>query len=274
MAMLICSCDEIKKTSFFTSDEEEENDSALTPEPEHEVLNLVEENVVPESADELFDDFFFNFISDSKYQTSRVHFPLEYKGGDEKVSRDGWAERERFSSQEFYTIMFDREKDYSLMKDTTIRKVSVEWIHLEGEKVEKYNFKRVDSKWILTDAEIVPVSDTPYSGFVAFYRSFVADSTFQRESISPSLKLNTPQVTEDEEELDEESETVLSADAWFEFKNEMPIPTDAIVNIDYGQKTSSPDHKTLLVEGPLNGLYIKYKFAVKDGKWELVEIEN
>ncbi|MFW5478990.1 MAG: DUF4348 domain-containing protein, partial [Segatella copri] len=37
---------------------------------------LIEETPMPKAADELFDDFLFNFAASRKLQRQRVHFPL------------------------------------------------------------------------------------------------------------------------------------------------------------------------------------------------------
>ena len=46
------------------------------------VEKLIEETPMPKAADELFDDFLFNFAANRKLQKQRVHFPLPvYRNG-------------------------------------------------------------------------------------------------------------------------------------------------------------------------------------------------
>lgn len=43
---------------------------------------IISETPMPKAADELFDDFFFNFAANKKLQYKRIHFPLPvYKNG-------------------------------------------------------------------------------------------------------------------------------------------------------------------------------------------------
>lgn len=57
---------------------------------------LIEETPMPKAADELFDDFVFNFAANRKLQLSRVHFPLHWfgilrshVGADRQARHDG-----------------------------------------------------------------------------------------------------------------------------------------------------------------------------------------
>ena len=52
----------------------------------------VEELPMPVTADELFDDFFFNFASNKPLQMSRIVFPLKVSEGDSiaLLSRKDW----------------------------------------------------------------------------------------------------------------------------------------------------------------------------------------
>ena len=44
--------------------------------------NLIAQASMPKSADELFDDFIFNFAANKKLQYKRIHFPLSvYRNG-------------------------------------------------------------------------------------------------------------------------------------------------------------------------------------------------
>ena len=46
---------------------------------------LIEETPMPKAADELFDDFVFNFAANRKLQMKRVHFPLPVYHNDKLV---------------------------------------------------------------------------------------------------------------------------------------------------------------------------------------------
>lgn len=42
-----------------------------------------EDSPMPKAADEMFDDFIFNFAANKKLQSSRIKFPLKVQRGDE-----------------------------------------------------------------------------------------------------------------------------------------------------------------------------------------------
>lgn len=56
------------------------------------VARIVEEMPMPKTADELFDDFFFNFINNKKLQRGRVMFPLPVRTGNHVsyIQRSRW----------------------------------------------------------------------------------------------------------------------------------------------------------------------------------------
>ncbi len=269
LSLLFCSCWHSSESTDSSEDEVVED----SIEAEEDSLILFEEEVVPVSADELFDDFFFSFTTDQRFQMQRVKFPLKCKEGQDElvISREEWKEFNRFTTQEFYSVLYERESDMEIQKDTAVNEVSVDWIYLDDDYVERYNFVRSqDGQWLLLDFGKEETSATPYASFVNFYAKFASDSIFQRESIQFPLHV----VAEEQSDEDEGGEAYLSPDEWFEFRQEMPMPEGVMTNINYGQPSISQNRKILLVEGMSNGLYVKYKFDRTNGKWRLYEIEN
>jgi len=252
--------------------ENEESAEEDTVEVVADTLHLFEEVAPPVAADELFDDFFFNFASDSKYQNQRICFPLPIKDSGQKIelTKEDWHRYNRFKAQEFYSVIYERERDLELQKDTTINEVSIEWIDLKDEYIEKLNFRRLKGKWMLTDITKEDMAKSPNGSFLKFYAEFVNDSSFQRENLSENLKFVT--LSEDEEEGETD---ILSADEWFAMQSDMPVLTGTLVNIDYGQACISQNRKIILMEGLGSGLSIKFKFDKVGGThWKLIEIEN
>ncbi len=237
-----------------------------------DTLELIEEEVLPETADELFNDFFFNFASDSKFQNERIKFPLKSHNGNETMmlSREDWNRFNRFSSQEYYAIIYEREQEMELQKDTSVNAVSIEWIYLHDECIERFNFRRTAGKWMLTDIENEVMTQTPNGNFLKFYTEFANDSISLHKVINFPLKFTSCP----EDETEDTTEEYLSEDEWLTAKDELPIPRDIIVNIDYGQSSISLNRKVLLIEGLSNGLFVKFKFDKKNGQWRLIEIEN
>ena len=244
-------------------------DSLENLEPE---LQLYEEAVIPQSVDELFDDFFFNFISDPRFQSQRMYLPLRGIGesASHSISKQEWNETSVFGSQDFYCSFFDKEADIEFMKDTTLTAVSVEWLHTDEDYVMAYNFQRREGHWVLSDYERKALSSTPHADFAQFYHQFVTDTTFQRQAIQQPL----PLVTLDAGEESAGGTMELSADDWFEFSKEMPLPSTTMTNINYGQPNTSETHRILLVSSIGSSLFVKYKFERINGEWRLKGIEN
>ena len=235
-----------------------------------DTLQLVEDAPVPKTADEIFNDFIYTFITDSEFQHERVCFPLRGNNPHANhINRSEWDKKSPFNSPEFISMIYDREKDMNLQKDTTLTHVSVEWIYLNSQHAVMYNFRKKHGRWMLTDYEEQNMSQSPLSAFVSFYSKFSSDTLFQKESIDFPLRLVT------KSEGDEEGgEMQLSPEDWEQFRAEMPLPCGVITNINYGQPALSENRKILLVEGLGNSLYVKYKFDQTDGHWYLYEIEN
>lgn len=255
--------------NVFSQDEEAEEDSLEAF--MGDTLHLFEEDAPPVSVDELFVDFFYSFADDARFQNQRISFPLSCKDGNEemKLTRDDWMAYNRFTTQNIYSVIYEREHDLELQKDTTVSSVGVEWIYLQEDYVEKFNFNRINGKWTLTDIEKELCSNLPNSSFLEFYAHFVSDSTFQRSSLATPVKLV---LTSDEDE-NEVTEKHLSADDWFNMRHDLPLSSESLVNIDYGQACISQNRKTLLMEGVSNGLQMKLKFDKRSDGWKLIEIE-
>ena len=66
---------------------------------------------MPKAADELFDDFVFNFAANRKLQMERILFPLRMvtDGKVETVDRPQWKMEHFFMRQGYYTELFDSE---------------------------------------------------------------------------------------------------------------------------------------------------------------------
>lgn len=267
LILILTSCGQSKKEAQLA--EKAELDSIMGETPD--TLELFDEVVPPKAVDELFDDFFFTFATDARFQNQRIRFPLRFKDEEAelKLTKSDWHNYNRFGQQEFYSVIYEREQDLALQKDTAVHEVNVQWIYLQDGYVENYHFKRIpEGMWVLFNIEKQDVSDTPNGSFVKFYTEFVTDSVYQRSCLSTPLPLHMTQ-TDDAEVSDSE----ISADEWFEMKGDMPIPTDVLVNIDYGQQCTYTSRKNVLMEGVSNGLFLDFKFEKSGSGWKLVGLE-
>ncbi|MBR1666972.1 MAG: DUF4348 domain-containing protein [Bacteroidaceae bacterium] len=266
---LFVSCENKKMTNVFDSEDEVGDDSIEAY--AGDTLHLFEEEEPPVAVDELFDDFFYNFIDDARFQSQRIVYPLPCKDDEEegKLTKQDWEQYDHFKNQELLSVIYEREEDLVLAKDTSMQSVNIEWIQLQDDDVERFRFHRLDGKWMLTEIDKKKRKDMPNGEFVDFYAQFIADSTFQRAALAAPLKVI---LTSDDGEEEPEEEHV-NADEWFEMRENMPLPKDVIVNVDYGQASISQNRKILLLQGISNGMQIKFKFNKVGNDWKLEEIE-
>ena len=85
---------------------------------------IIAETPMPSAADELFDDFFFNFAANRKLQMKRIVFPLPVIAGKDTtfLPKKRWKMDHFFMHQDFYTLIFDNMKQMNVVKDTTINR--------------------------------------------------------------------------------------------------------------------------------------------------------
>ena len=265
----LLSCKDSKMTNAFDNEDEMEEDSieAFVG----DTLHLFEEEEPPAAVDELFDDFFYNFIDDARFQGQRIAYPLPCKEGDEseKLTKQDWAQYDHFKNQEVLSVLYEREQDYALSKDTSMQHVGVEWVQLKDDDVERFQFNRVGGKWMLTEIDKKKRGNMPNGDFLNFYAKFMADTVFQGKSLAEPLKVI---LTSDDGE-EEPQEEFLTVEEWFEMRHSLPLPTEEIVNVDYGQACISQNKKTLLLQGISNGMQMKFKFNKDGDDWKLMEIE-
>lgn len=241
---------------------------------EADTLVLFEETPEPSvRVDELFDDFFFTFAADPNFQNRRIKFPVVCHDveADMEISREDWHQFNRFTQQESFAVIYERDDDMYVQKDTTLTQVSVEWVYLKDGYVESYNFNRLQGKWMLTDITKSAIDNIPNGNFLKFYGEFAADS-IDNQFVRMPLKMHFSYT--DSEDSEDDADKMLSPDEWKQMKSELPFNEDFIVSINYGQPCISQNRKNLLLEGVGNDLLMTFKFMKEGEKWMLFEIEN
>ena len=121
--------------------------------------NLIEATPMPKAADELFDDFVFNFAANRKLQRRRIVFPLPvYRDGKvvKKIAENKWEMERFFMRQEYYTLIFDNARQMNLVKDTTISHVVIEKIFSHKNLIQQYLFNKIKGKFIINLPPIPP----------------------------------------------------------------------------------------------------------------------
>lgn len=229
---------------------------------------LISETPMPTTADELFDDFVFNFAANPNLQLQRIRFPLivREEDGTDTISREGWQTEHFFMRQGYYTLLLDNTSQVDQVKDTDISHVAIEKIFLDKRSVKQYIFERTDGLWMMTGIKTMPLADNANADFLMFYEHFVTDSLFQAHSLNPVVEFVGPDPDNDDEQM----EGIITDDTWPAFAPE--LPSKMIYNIVYDHIGHSSDQKVFLLRGIANGLELQMTFKRKDGRWKLTKL--
>ena len=223
---------------------------------------------MPKAADELFDDFIFNFAASKKLQMERVMFPLKKVNGNkvETIERGQWRTEHYFMRQQYYTLLFDNEKQMEVVKDTSVNHAVVEMIYFNTGAIIQHVFNRLRGVWMLTAIETIPISSSHNASFLEFYHRFATDPEFQTESLNENIQFEAPDPDDDFSRM----EGLISADTWEAFAPELPVKM--IYNIVYGEPQKGSNRKLFVMRGIANGFEVEMTFQRKDGKWKLTKL--
>lgn len=229
---------------------------------------IIAETPMPKAADELFDDFIFNFAANRKLQMKRIVFPLAVvtHGDTTRISAKRWKMEHFFMHQDFYTLIFDNARQMDVVKDTTIDNVIVEKINLRRQQLKQYMFKRLRGQWMMTAVVNEGLGKSKNASFLKFYNRFVNDSAFQVRSINDPLDFTGPNPDDDFSNMS----GILAPEQWPSFAPE--LPRNMIYNILYGQKYAESNQKIFVIRGIANGLETELTFRKKGGQWKLMKI--
>ena len=231
---------------------------------------LIAETPMPRAADELFDDFLFNFAANHRLQMERVAFPLRVirNGDTTRVDKNNWKRERFFMHQDFYTVIFDGEKQMGLVKDTSVSEAVIEKIYFNTGAVLQYQFKRVKGAWMLLEQKTEPIKSNHNASFLEFYHKFVTDSMFQAQSLAETVVFVGPDPDDDFAQM----EGIVTPDTWPAFAPE--LPDRMIYNIVYGKPERNTERKIFVMRGIANGLEVEMTFEHTDGQWRLTKIVN
>lgn len=227
-----------------------------------------ENTPVPKAADELFDDFFFNFAVNKKLQMERIVFPLKSVNGPKttEISKNEWKMDYFFTRQGYYTLLFDNEKQMEVVKDTTVSRAVVEKIYFNTKSIIQYVFERRRGAWMMTGIHTVPISTSNNASFLDFYHRFATDSEFQAESLGETVQFVGPDPDDDFSMM----EGIITRDTWEAFAPQ--LPTKMIYNIVYGTPHKEAETKMFVLRGIANGLELEMKFRKSGGHWKLTKL--
>lgn len=248
------------------------DDSLSSVEYSDSVAASDEQAVMPKGADELFDDFFFNFAGNKRLQFQRIQFPLPvFENGKQvkQIDKKQWQMEYFFMEDGYYTLIFDNAEQMEIVNDTSVVHVVLEKIYLEDKNVKQYVFDNVDGKWMMTSIHTKEMYQNTNASFLDFYQKFSTDSAFQSQSINDFVTFTAP-------DPDDDFSTItgtITPEQWPMFKPGV-IPDGIIYNVLYGQQYVSDSQKFFVVRGVANGLEVEMMFRKKGLNWKLVEFNS
>ena len=231
---------------------------------------LIEETPMPKAADELFDDFLFNFAASRKLQMERIHFPLAVYRNDKlkkHIEKRHWRMEHFFMRQDYYTLIFDNHKQMKLMKDTTIDHVVIEKVFYSRKIVQQFLFNRINGQWMMTSINYKPMYQNMNASFLKFYGAFATDTAFQARHLHNPVKFTGPDPDDDFSTMTGEIEP----ETWPAFAPQ--LPHGMIYNIIYGQKYTESGQKIFVIRGIANGMETRLTFKRIEGRWQLMKLE-
>ena len=231
---------------------------------------LIEETPMPKAADELFDDFLFNFAASRKLQMERIHFPLAVYRNDKlkkHIAKRRWKMEHFFMRQDYYTLIFDNHKQMNLVKDTTIDHVVIEKVFYSRKVVQQFLFNRINGQWMMTSINYKPMYQNMNASFLKFYGSFATDTAFQSRHLHNPVKFTGPDPDDDFSTMTGEIEP----ETWPAFAPQ--LPHGMIYNIIYGQKYTESSQKIFVIRGIANGMETRLTFKRIGGRWQLMKLE-
>lgn len=269
LTVLLSACGGDKRRPYTPADEQrarQEMDDSL----QTDSLQAVVEEPMPTAADELFDDFFFNYAASRRLQLERTRFPLpvERDTVTTYIEKRQWKPERFFIDQDFYTLIFDSERQMDLVKDTTVARVTVERIQLSESTVQQYCFERLHGAWMLQKVCYQPLQRNPNAQFLGFYQRFVSDSLFMHQSLADQINFSGPDPDDDFQMI----EGVISPEQWDAFAPTFPDGT--LYNIVYDPHHPAAMQKIFVIRGIANGLEVEVTFRLQKGRWRLKKLST
>ena len=276
--LILCVCVAmIAVTTGCTSKKVDSDDSTTTDSTAAEDTDTVDSvdsateviaaTPMPKAADQLFDDFFFNFIANKKLQMDRIKFPLPIVNGNKttELSRKMWKMDFFFRKQGYYTLIFDNEKQMKYSKSTDLDSVIVEKIHLKKGMIEQYWFDHQDGSWKLNQICNIPFKESYNDSFYSFLSRFFANDG--KGSVKSPLAYYGSDPNGEETNM---INTTIPANEWSSFLPE--VPHDMIYNILYGQKYSESNRRIITFRGLANGVETQLIFKLNGKDWRLEKV--
>lgn len=232
---------------------------------------MIEETPMPVAADEIFDDFFFNFAASRKVQRERIDFPLQVDnyGKEKVVEQKNWQMEHFFMRQGFYTLIMTNAKQRQYAKDTHLNNVIVERIDMQRNFVTQWYFSRDNGLWRMKSMKNLALAKHPDGTFLSFYQKFATDSLFQQQSLYDPVTFTGPDPEDDFSTMTGE----LMPEQWPSFAPQ--LPSGVLYNIIYAEKPyPQTDTRLLYLCGIANGFQMDMMFVRQGNKWLLKKMNT
>lgn len=231
---------------------------------------LTDAGELPQGAEVLFDDFFFNFATNERLQRSRIRFPLSVEGEsshDAHIADSAWVPDRFFFDSGEYTLVVSSQEQLSVVNDTTVSSAIVEKIFLAADSLRQYCFNKHGGRWTLDAVHVGSVSNHSDASFLLFYHRFSTDSLFRQRSLAQEIAFTGPDPDDDFAKM----EGFITPDTWDAFAPE--LPQDTIYNIVYGVHIPEETHqRVFIIRGIDDEGDIELTFSHERGKWLLTQL--
>lgn len=231
---------------------------------------LIEETPMPKAADELFDDFLFNFAANKKLQYDRIDFPLQVSefGKTSAVDKRKWQMERFFMRQGYFSVVVGNMKELESSKDTKVGHVVIEKVYLSQNYVQQYVFNRVDGLWKMQQINKETLSENQNGDFYTFYQKFANDSTYRQKSLAETVDFSGPDPDDDFARM----EGSILPEQYPLFAPE--LPSDMIYNIVYGDQPIKGNKRIFVIRGIANGMEMEFTFRKAKGGYVLEKINT
>lgn len=237
--------------------------------PTDSLSQVIEEEEMPLAADELFDDFFFNYAANRKVQRERTSFPLPMNnmGQESVITKEKWKHERFFMKQGYYISIFNNAKQANLMKDTAVNEVVVEKIAVQKGTVTQWHFARKRGLWAMDSIKVVSMKKHRDASFLRFYHRFTTDSAFQATALADPITFTGPDPDDDFSTMTGE----ITPEQWPYFAPWIPV--GVYYNIVYSpQNMTSSNVRFMYIRGISNGLQTDLIFTRAGKSWRLKKV--
>ncbi|MFA6873285.1 MAG: DUF4348 domain-containing protein [Bacteroidaceae bacterium] len=228
----------------------------------------------PTKTDALFDDFIYNFATDSVMQMGRTQFPLTVRkqGKLSTIDCHNWSTDPLFSEQQVYSIICNNESELESHTRTDLTQAAFERIDLQHSLIKRYLFRHNKlGAWIFTGIDETPLSASGNGEFLAFYKNFATNKAFRKKHIKSTITF----VTNFDDGNDGFSTETFEIEAaqWIAWN--VNLPTTELTNIIYGAFSQAASPIKLFCLKSTDGAFFRtLYFKQKDKDWQLYKYED